>query len=61
MLGLISLKLLSTNLATNGKAAMTRGTIMATVPILVPKMSSVRGNAIIIRMRKGIDLKRFII
>ena len=61
MLGLISLRLLSTSLATNGKAAITRGTTVAGVPTTVPTISLVKGKTIIIRMRNGTERKRLII
>ena len=43
--------------ATKGKAAMTRGGIMALVPTLVPRITRDRGMAMIIRIRKGTDLR----
>ena len=59
--GLISRRLLSTSLATNGNAAITSGTIEATVPTAVPTISLVRGKTIIMRIRNGIERSRLII
>ena len=61
ILGFTSLKELSTSLATKGNAAITRGTIDATVPIVVPTIRRAMGNAIIIRIRKGTERRRFMI
>ena len=60
MLGLTSRRLLSASLATNGNDAMTRGTIDATVPTDVPTMARVKGITMIIKIRNGTLLKRFI-
>ena len=59
--GLTSRKLLSASLATKGNAAITSGTMDATVPTVVPTMTLVRGITIIIRIRKGMERSRFII
>jgi ABC-type methionine transport system ATPase subunit len=61
ILGSTSLRLLSTNLATNGKAAITKGTIDATVPTTVPTISRVSGKTIIIRIRNGTERSKLII
>ena len=61
MLGLTSRRLLSTRRATNGAAAITSGTIVATVPTTVPTMSLVRGNTRIISIRNGIERSKLII
>ena len=58
ILGSTSRRLPSTNLAINGKAAATRGTMVAAVPTAVPMMSRDRGNTIIIRIRNGMDRRR---
>jgi hypothetical protein len=58
--GLISLRLLSTRRAIKGKAAITSGTMDAVVPTDVPTIARVRGITIIIRIRNGIERRRFI-
>ena len=61
MFGLTSRRLLSASLATNGNAAITSGTIDATVPTVVPTISRASGKTIIIRMRNGTERRRLII
>lgn len=58
--GSTSRRLLSTSLATNGNAATTSGTIVAVVPTVVPISARDRGNTIIISIKNGMDLRRFI-
>ena len=58
--GLISLMLLSTRRAINGKAAITSGTTVAGVPTTVPTIRRVSGKTIIISMRNGTERKRLI-
>ena len=58
ILGFNSLRLLSTSLATKGNAAITRGTMEAVVPTVVPTISLVSGNTIIIRIRNGTERSR---
>ena len=60
MFGLTSRMLLSTSRATNGNAAITSGTIDASVPIDVPTISLVSGITITIRMMNGTERSRFI-
>ena len=55
-----SLILVSTSLATNGNDATTSGTTEAPVPTTVSTMNLVIGVTMIIKMRNGTDLKRFI-
>ena len=59
MLGLTSLRLPSTRRATNGNAAMTSGTIDATVPTAVPTIRRVSGNTTIMSIRNGIERSMF--
>ena len=54
-----SRRLLSTSLATNGNAANTSGTIVGTVPTTVCAKNLVTGKTIIIRIRNGMDLSKF--
>ena len=56
--GLTSRRLLSTSLATKGKAAITSGTIEATEPIVVPTISLVSGNTTTIRIMNGTERRR---
>ena len=58
ILGSTSRRLPSTNLAINGKAATTRGTMVAAVPTAVPMISRDRGNTMIIKIRNGTDRSR---
>ena len=58
MLGLTSRRLPSTRRATKGKAAMTSGTMEATVPTDVPTMRRVMGMTITMRMRKGTERRK---
>ena len=51
--------LVSTRRETNGKEAMTSGTIEATVPMDVPTMARDSGITIIIKIRKGTLRSRF--
>ena len=60
MLGSSSRRLLSTRRATNGKAAMTSGTMVALVPTVVPMMRRESGKTMIIRIRNGIERSRLI-
>ena len=50
----------STSRATKGKAATIRGTMVATVPIEVPRISRDRGITTTIRMRKGTERRMLI-
>ena len=50
----------STIRATSGKAAMTMGGMVATVPTLVPTRTLLRGRTMIIRIRKGTLRSRLI-
>ena len=61
ILGSTSRRLLSTSRATKGKAATTRGTMVAVVPTAVPMISRDRGNTMIIRIRNGMDRSRLMI
>ena len=58
--GLTSRIQLSASLAINGKAAMTSGTMDATVPTGVPTISLVNGITMIIRIRNGTERSRLI-
>ena len=58
MLGFTSRKLPSTSRATNGNAAITSGTMDATVPTVVPTISRVSGKTMIMRIRNGTDRSR---
>ena len=58
ILGFTSRRLVSTNRATKGKAANTRGMMVATVPTDVPTISLDRGITMIIRIRKGMERNR---
>ena len=49
----------SMSLATKGAAAMTRGTTVALLPMVVPTRKRVKGMTAIIRIRKGKDRVRF--
>ena len=51
--GSTSLRALSMTRATKGAAAMLSGTIVATVPMLVPKIKRDKGKSKIIKMIKG--------
>ena len=53
-----SRRLPSTRRAMNGNAAMTSGTMLATVPTTVPTISRVRGNTNTMRIRKGTERSR---
>ena len=55
MLGFTSRRLLSTNLATNGNAAITSGTTDAVVPTIVPTIRRVSGNTKIINIKNGTE------
>ena len=48
-----SRRLVSTRRATKGKAAATKGTMVALVPTVVPTISRDRGNTQIIKIKKG--------
>ncbi len=61
MLGSTSRRLLSARRAINGNAAMTSGTIEATVPTVVPTIARVSGRTIIINIRNGIERSRLTI
>ena len=56
--GLTSRRLPSASRAMKGKAAITSGTMLATVPTTVPTISRVSGNTSTIRIRKGIERSR---
>ena len=51
----------STRRATKGKAATMRGIIVATVPMLVPKITRDRGMTSTIRIRKGTERRMLMI
>ena len=59
--GFTSRRLLSTSLATKGNAAITRGTIEATEPMVVPTISLVSGNTTTISIMNGTERRRFTI
>ena len=60
MLGFTSRRLLSTSRATNGNAAITSGTIDATVPTVVPTIRRVSGKTMIIKIKNGTERSRLI-
>ena len=61
MLPSTSRRLVSTRRATKGKAAATRGTMVAVVPMVVPTSRRDRGNTMIIRIRNGTERSRLMI
>ena len=61
ILGFSSRRLLSTNRATKGKAAMVNGTMEASVPTAVPMMALVNGNRRIIKIKNGTERRRLMI
>lgn len=59
--GFTSLRAVSIIRATNGAAAIESGTIVAVVPILVPKIKRERGKSKIIKMMNGNERSTFTI
>ena len=61
ILGLTSRRLVSASRATKGNAATTSGTMVATVPTVVPTINRDSGKTMIIKIRNGTERSRLMI